>query len=92
MLGIVIAVIFKVVVTVDVAGEGLAVFVTPLVYPATNTVANTIVIINITKNCGFIFIFSFGENFARSRGSPQNKALRVLIRTYGRVLHIIFDT
>jgi len=66
-----VAVIFEVVVAVDVAGEELVVFVVPPVHPATNTVANTIVIMNITKSCFFIFIPYFGENFPVVRSSHR---------------------
>ena len=59
-----------VVVAVDVANGGLVVFVTPLVYPATNTLANTMVIMNTTKIHFFIFIHSFGENFSVIRDHP----------------------
>ena len=59
-----------VVVAVDVANGGLVVFVTPLVYPATNTLSNTMVIMNTTKIHFFIFIHSFGENFPVIRDHP----------------------
>ena len=60
-----------VVVAVDVADEVLVVFVVFPVHPAINTVANTIVIMNITKSYFFIFIPSFGENFPVVKGYPR---------------------
>jgi hypothetical protein len=71
VLNVGVAVIFEVVVAVDVAGEGLAVFVVPPVHPATNTVANRMVTINMIKNCFFIVIPSFGGIFPVVRGYPQ---------------------
>ena len=62
-LRVVVAVIFEVFAAVDVADEGLVVFVTPPVHPATNTVANTIVIMNITKSCFFILSLLLGKIF-----------------------------
>ncbi|MGB8310663.1 MAG: hypothetical protein WCE81_02220, partial [Halobacteriota archaeon] len=58
--------IFEVFAAVDVADEGLVVFVTPPVHPATNTVANTIVIMNITKKAVFSFYPFFWGKFFRS--------------------------
>jgi hypothetical protein len=57
-----------VVVAVDVIGEGLVVFVVRPAHPATNTVANTLITINMIKNCFFIAIPSLG-NFSVVRGS-----------------------
>jgi hypothetical protein len=48
--------IFVVVVAFDAAGDGLEVFVTFSVHPATNTVANALVTINRINNCFFIVI------------------------------------
>lgn len=70
-LRVVVAFIFEVFVAVDVADEGLVVFVTPPVHPATNTVASTIVIMNTTKSCFFISIPSCRENFPVIRSSPN---------------------
>jgi hypothetical protein len=61
--GEVSSMVFIFVVTVDSAGDGLEVFVMFSVHPATNTVANTLVTIKMIKNCFFIVIPSFGENF-----------------------------
>ena len=55
--------VFIFVVAVDAAGDGLEVFLTFSVHPATNTVANTLVTIKMINNCFFIVIPSFGENF-----------------------------
>jgi len=66
-----VAVIFEVVVEVDVAGEVLVMFVVFPVHPATNTVGNRIVIINTINNCLFIVITSFWGFFPIVRGSFQ---------------------
>jgi len=68
--GVGVGVTLDVVVAVDVVGEVLVVFVIPPVHPATNTVANTIITINMIKNCFFIVIPSF-RIFPVVRGYPQ---------------------
>ena len=66
-----VAVLCEVAVAVDAAGEVLVVFVVFPVHPATNTVANRIVIINTINNCFFIVIASFWRFFPVVRGSFQ---------------------
>ena len=49
--GEVSSMVFIFVVAVDAAGDGLEVFLTFSVHPATNTVANTLVTIKMINNC-----------------------------------------
>jgi len=76
-LRIVVAFIFEVVVAFDVAGEELVLFVILPVHPATNTVANTIVIMHMTKSCFFIFIPSSGKIFPQLEVLLLDKTLCV---------------
>jgi hypothetical protein len=63
-----VAVIFDIVVTVDVLGDGivvfvvlLVVFVTFFIQPATNTDASTTAAISMVKNCFIIYVASIIE-------------------------------
>ena len=60
----------RVVVAVDVAVEVLVVFEVFPEHPATNTVANTIVTINMIKSLFFIVIPLFGGKFSSIKCSP----------------------